>query len=476
MSPAREVELKLEVPADSLYRLARSSLLQAARKRPSKLATLVSVYFDTDKLRLRGKGLSLQVRRIGRRHVQTIKQESNGSAALFARNEWEHQIGGRQPELDVTKDPALRPVFNKNVRRGLKPIFETRVRRTVYPIRSGDSEIELTLDRGKIEAGRQSTPLCELELELKRGESAELFKLARVLADEVPVQLAVRSEAERGYALVAGEEPEAVKAAQVALTPDWSRQTAFKAIAMACLRQLVANKPATLRGDPEGVHQMRVALRRLRAAISLFADMLLDPQTEEMKSQFKWITQELGPARELHVFISRVVRPIARGGDWTRNPDDLTRLVREQPIVGAAADELRRRWKKFLKAGAQLRELDPERRHRMRLQAKKLRYASEFFAGAFPGKKAGRRRNRFVAGLEKLQDALGELNDIAVHAGLTERLVDGQDARGKQREGPAKKAFAAGRLSGHEEARIASVLKDAERAYRGFAKAKPFWS
>jgi len=163
-------------------------------------------------------------------------------------------------------------------------------------------------------------------------------------------------------------------------------------------------------------------------------------------------------------------------GDWTRNPDDLTRLVREQPIVGAAADELRRRWKKFLKAGAQLRELDPERRHRMRLQAKKLRYASEFFAGAFPGKKAGRRRNRFVAGLEKLQDALGELNDIAVHAGLTERLVDGQDARGKQREGPAKKAFAAGRLSGHEEARIASVLKDAERAYRGFAKAKPFWS
>jgi CHAD domain-containing protein len=129
-----------------------------------------------------------------------------------------------------------------------------------------------------------------------------------------------------------------------------------------------------------------------------------------------------------------------------------------------------------LKAGAQLRELDPERRHKMRLQAKKLRYASEFFAGAFPGKKAARRRQHFVAGLEKLQDALGELNDIAVHAGLTERIVDTQDARDKQREGRATKAFAAGRLSGHEEARIASVLKDTERAYRGFTKAKPFWS
>ncbi|TMJ43706.1 MAG: CYTH domain-containing protein [Alphaproteobacteria bacterium] len=96
MSPAREVELKLEVPADSLTRLSRSSLLQAARRKPSKPEILISVYFDTDKLKLRNKGLSLRVRRVGRRHVQTIKQESDESAVLFARNEWEHQIGGRQ--------------------------------------------------------------------------------------------------------------------------------------------------------------------------------------------------------------------------------------------------------------------------------------------------------------------------------------------------------------------------------------------
>jgi inorganic triphosphatase YgiF len=520
MSPVREVELKLEVPVHSLYRLARSPLLQAARKKRSKPSTLVSVYFDTDKLKLRDKGLSLRVRRIGRHHVQTIKQENGESAVLFARGEWEHQISGRQPDLDVTKDDALRAVFSKNVRRGLKPIFETRVRRTVYPIKSGDSEIELTVDKGKVEVGRQSSPLCEVELELKRGEAAELFKLARMLAEEVPVQLAVKSKAERGYALIAGEQPEAVKAAPVALTSDCTRQAAFQVIARACLRQLVANQLATLRGDPEGLHQMRVALRRLRAAISLFADMLLDPQTEEMKTQFKWITQELGPARELDVFIRRVVRPVTDGkpngagvavlakdlqqrrqeafaracaavestrfrnlvldtgcwieaGDWTHDPDDLTRLLREQPIVGTAADELRRRWKKILKAGAQLGELDPERRHKIRIQAKKLRYASEFFAGAFPGKKAVRRRKGFVAGLEKLQDALGDLNDIAVHEGLSERIVAAQDASGQQREGRAKKAFAVGRLSGREEARIAFV--DTERAYRAFAKAKPFW-
>src|SRR5215471_15594091 len=104
MSPARELELKLEVPIHSLHRLSRSSLLQAARKQSSKPATLVSVYFDTDKLNLRNKGLSVRVRRVGRRHVQTIKQETGESAVLFARNEWEHQIGGSQPELDVAKN------------------------------------------------------------------------------------------------------------------------------------------------------------------------------------------------------------------------------------------------------------------------------------------------------------------------------------------------------------------------------------
>jgi triphosphatase len=140
-----------------------------------------------------------------------------------------------------------------------------------------------------------------------------------------------------------------------------------------------------------------------------------------------------------------------------------------------AADELRGRRKKILQRGARLSELDPQRRHKLRIQAKKLRYASEFFAGAFPGKRAARRRKDFIAALAKLQNALGDLNDIAVHEALTERLIDEQIAGDKQRRGRARKAFAAGRLSGREEARAASVLRDVERAYGVFARAKPFW-
>ena len=76
----------------------------------------------------------------------------------------------------------------------------------------------------------------------------------------------------------------------------------------------------------------------------------------------------------------------------------------------------------------------------------------------------------------KLQDALGDLNDIAVHEELSEQLVVREDAEGKRRRGRTKKAFAAGRLSGREEARIAPLLKEAERAYAAFATAKPFWA
>jgi inorganic triphosphatase YgiF len=250
MSPRREIELKLEIPAHSLSRLTRSSLLNGAASAPNKPSTQVSVYFDTDKHKLRKKGLSLRVRRIGRRYLQTIKQETGKSATLLDRTEWEHPVRGRQPDLEAAQRTALGPLLNKKLRRGLKPIFETRVRRRVYPIRRGDSDIELTIDRGKIEAGQESAPLCEVELELKRGKSAELFNLARAIADQVPVQLAVTSKAERGYALVAAEQSQPIKAVPVALTPDLTRQAAFQAVALACLHQLVGNGPAMRRGDP----------------------------------------------------------------------------------------------------------------------------------------------------------------------------------------------------------------------------------
>jgi triphosphatase len=162
-------------------------------------------------------------------------------------------------------------------------------------------------------------------------------------------------------------------------------------------------------------------------------------------------------------------------GEWADNPDGAAGLLRETPVAAVAAEQLHRRWKKILKTGNSLDKLDPARRHRLRIQTKKLRYAAEFFATAFPSRKSTRRRKVFVACLERLQDSLGDLNDIAVNGKLSKQLVEGENAVAVRPDGRTKKVFAVGRLSGREEARIAPLLSEAEQAYAAFAKSKPFW-
>src|SRR5207342_583599 len=214
---------------------------------------------------------------------QTVKQEG-ARAALLTRNEWEQPIRGDQPDLAVARGTGLKGVLTKKLARKLKPMFETSVRRTTYPMRDGYTEIDLTLDEGKVVAGRRSSPLHEIELELKSGAPVDLFKLARILGQDVPMQLSLRTKAERGYALIEGRPPATVKAQPVGLTRDFTAGASLQAVARACLHQMIANQPLIRVGRPEGLHQMRVALRRLRAALSLFSSILTDTQSQEVKS------------------------------------------------------------------------------------------------------------------------------------------------------------------------------------------------
>jgi CHAD domain-containing protein len=308
----------------------------------------------------------------------------------------------------------------------------------------------------------------------------------------------------------------------VALGPNATWATAFRIIARACLYQLAVNEAAVGRGDAEGVHQMRIGIRRLRTAISLFKDMLEGAQTEAMKLELKWLAGELAPARELDVFLKRVVKraqddhadepsldavaedlrarrlealgkaeaAVASSrfrrlvldaaawiaiGDWTQNSDEFSRLLRERPVVDAVSDELRRRSKKIRKQGKQLAKLDARHRHRLRIRTKKLRYAAEFFSGVFPSKKSARRCDKFISKLKAMQDALGDLNDIRVHQGLARETLQSRAGRPKRDQCRAAKAFAAGRLSEREGARFASTMKRAERAHASLAKAASFW-
>jgi triphosphatase len=516
MPAPKEIEVKLELPLASLPQFKKIPLLTTQKERP-KSAT--EVYFDTDKHKLYKKGMMLRVRRSGDRYVQTIKSAANSGP--FARDEWESEIEGGAPDLRLAQDTALAPILSSKFRRQLKPVFETRVRRTIYPLSNGNSDIALTLDKGKIASGRNSRPLCEIELELKRGDEAELFKVARELTRALPAQLALKSKSECGYEMLAGSDDAPVKAVVVHLAPGAATRDGFKAIGLACLKQMIGNEPALLAGDPEGVHQMRVGLRRLRAATSLFADILQDPQTAVLKDELKWLTGELGPARELEVLVTQVVAPVRQrhsrlegisglsrdlaqqraealaraqdavrsprfraltldiaawleAGQWTTPQDDLVRDRGGVAIETSAVEQLTRRFRKIRKQGKKLARLDARSRHKLRIQAKKVRYASEFFADLFPGKKASRRRKKFLSALELVQDCLGDLNDSTVHEDRITAIAD-RHGQGRRRRGSSKRAFAAGLLTGREDARLDTVVASASDAHAALVKIKPFW-
>jgi CHAD domain-containing protein len=118
------------------------------------------------------------------------------------------------------------------------------------------------------------------------------------------------TKAERGYEALAALPPQRVKAEDIVLDEEMSNAAAFREIAASCLRHLVANERVLRqRRDPEAVHQMRVALRRLRAAISLFKDMVSDERVEAVKDELRCITGVLGEARDLDIYIAKVLEP-----------------------------------------------------------------------------------------------------------------------------------------------------------------------
>jgi triphosphatase len=156
-------------------------------------------------------------------------------------------------------------------------------------------------------------------------------------------------------------------------------------------------------------------------------------------------------------------------GQWTNPQDDLVRDKGDVRIGDFVAEQLTRRWRKVRKKGKALAQLDARSRHKLRIQTKKLRYATEFFCSLYRSKRAMRRRKQFLPALERLQDGLGDLNDIAVHEERISAI-----GIGDRRSNPSR-IFAAGLLTGREDARIESAVATAIEAYADLAKVKPFW-
>jgi triphosphatase len=351
--------------------------------------------------------------------------------------------------------------------------------------------------------------LTEIELELKAGEETALYDFAVRLADALPMRLEMMSKAERGFLLAANDRPSPVRAAALQFSTDATLDCTIEKIIASVLEQFVGNWPAlTESRSPESIHQMRVALRRLRTALASFDRCLPCAAFGTFRAEAKRIAAALAPARELDAF-----RQLVEDGPLTRYADEresfkallatfkerraaayaiaqnlidepsttmfvlklraflahrawrnalsgaeLLRLT--EPAALFAAETLEWLHKRALKRGRKLLQKSPEERHRVRVALKNIRYTAEFFSSFFGGARP------YIRAVSKLQDGLGNSNDVS---SATHHLRHVETAAG------AQAVKATGIVLGWY-GRGASNADDSLRdAWKSFERTRPFW-
>ncbi len=471
---------------------------------------LRSVYFDDDDGDLSRAEVALRLRRSEDGWVIGLKRAASGDRGAFEREEIEAAAPSGAPDLSLFEDAVAREVTDLTNGKPLAPRFGSDIHRATRTIEAAGASIEVAFDEGHLFAGDKRAATAEIELELKSGAEAALFDLGLELVEAFPVRLGVASKAARAHALMTGEAPQPVYAEDPMLRPDMRVEAAIAAVMRNCLAHFLGNLPALEAGDRvEAVHQMRVAMRRLRSALELFARAFACAEFDALRAESQRIAARLGEARDWDVFVVRLKtgplrrfaaepgfdrlthaaeakaedghtaiarlagdKPIARFAlrlerlaaacGWREGLDESALAALDEPVEPFAARWLEALHHRVKRRGRRFGSLTPEKRHALRIAMKHMRYATEFFGGLFPEKSADRYADKAAA----LQDALGELNDATIALRLVKALDLTADA---------KTASAAGIVTGWcartAEGDAVALKKD----WRAFAKARPFW-
>ena len=485
----REVELKFRLnPA-----FGPEVLAWLAQGRPQSTHTLRAIYFDTPERKLGRAGFALRVREENGRWEQTLKSRVAPDGKL-GRGEWTCPRYGPTPDLKAARRTPARRVLDADA--DLRAAFTVTVDRRTVEIRTPDSFVEAALDSGLVQVGSRCARLDELELELKLGTPTALFGLASRLVEEFPADLSVvtKSGEEAAWWMVARCSLRHFEAPT--LTGRMTAGEAFKVIARAALDQVLWNSELVREApSSEAIHQARVGLRRLRTTLKTFKPVVEDGTWSAIRDGLKAFSAELDPARNLDVFIDgawgrdavergsedaapraaqaaayeRARRaagsPATRRvlletliwieiGPWTQTGAKGARR-RDRPITAFAAGSLEKARARMLADGARLSRLDPPSRHRIRIQAKALRYAADVFDQLFGDHP--KRAKRFLKVLGTLLGDLGDLNDIA-----TARVLAPGFSRAPE-------------VLAREALRERERLAAAKNAFAAFRKAKPYW-
>lgn len=458
-----EIELKLAVP-ESAREAIRRRLNAYGTQPPVKI---VSLYFDTPDRRLLSQRAALRVRRFGEatgaQWIQTLKT-SDDPAALSRRGEWEMAVPGPRPLLSTPADWPLQRLLGE-ASAHLAPVFRTQFERTARTVLYREARIEVVLDEGRITAGRRSEPICEIELELLQGSPAALFGLALDLIGRGRQALALRpsigSKAARGYRLAQrlSEQPAHADAQgfSALLQPQRTHLDVARRLVRHGVHLVLANaQGAALGEDLEYVHQARVALRRTRSALRVLGVAMTadDPIGRDLR----WMADCFGSARDWDVLLTETLpslRKAIAGGDQARWSSLMERAQArrrrqhqrlgatlgsehfaraalrllqwaEEPAAPTPARLMQRarraidRGHERLSAGARdLAKLSPQGRHRLRILAKRQRYALELLAPLLCGGAAA----RALKLLTRLQQRLGQINDVHVAVSMLPSLT-----------------------------------------------------
>jgi inorganic triphosphatase YgiF len=513
---SREIELKILLDAAGVKRLNATSAIKEFLPEKQSVMSLHSIYFDTLDRRLQHAGIALRVRKEGRRWVQTVKIGTGVIAGLSMPQEAESSASGGRMSLDAIPDSDMRDaVRNALGDQTPAPVFETAIRRILHRLRTpAGGVVELAIDVGEIRANGRVEPICEAELELKAGDPADIYAVARALFDKGPLRLSRRSKAQRGYAVADGGPavaplPAPVTAAPVKLRPAQTTESAARDVLRGCLNQIAGNVAAAALSDaPEGPHQLRIGLRRLRTAAKVFGKVLGGPALAEIEARAQTLATAVGAVRDLDVLGGEVLAPLAgldpgfaplaaavsgrrdaarktararlahpdtsalifdlgafiEARGWLRPADFDQTAALAQPVIRTASAALAKRWRKVEELGERIDMLEGDARHELRKALKKLRYTVEFFESLWPDRKI----NPWLKALKALQDDFGALQDVAMaQASLLGPQAIARDDPDAQRA----VGMALGRCGALAEIRWAATKDD----WRKLSRESRFW-
>ena len=472
-SAPRELELKFQLDDAARTRLAGAGLSPQAA---TSVKRLTSTYWDTPDGVLLAAHVALRVRRTPDGWVQTVKAEGDGP---FDRFEWEAPVSSEHPERAALPPETTPPgkVVHAALDR-LAPMFTTDFERTAWRlVPNAALQVEVAMDLGEVRAdGAEPRRIAEFEAECLSGTPIAFWQWATRFAARHRLRLGYATKNERGLRL-AGRLPALptpVKAAEVegagraVPDPDATAAVAAARAARACIAHFAANVDPLLETEhPSAAHQLRVALRRLRAVVRFFGLGAIDPGWQEVETQARALADAAGKLRDADVFAAGTLAALREAlpgdpaidalGAALSRAQQIDRAAAREMVRGVAATRLvlqamllaarlerapsrrratppldarRQRFGDFAAlqvadAHARLRKRakradDAESWHRARISGKNLRYAIEFAETALPKPRQVRQAAERLA---ELQELLGAANDAEVAAGVAARLL-----------------------------------------------------